>query len=101
MQGLAFRDIPEGTYYAAASLFNKPKPNMPATVTFNVGPDFAHVTPTPEGFPPAQPLCEAAAAAAAAIGQHDGGTVLVAPPPEDTQGAALDPAGAAGPSGAC
>ena len=58
-QGVAYKDLLEGTYYAAASLFTKPRsidPDALATVTFNFGPDFAHAPPQPEGFPAAQPM---------------------------------------------
>lgn len=57
-QGVAFQDILEGTYYAAGSLFTKPDPDAPASITFNFGPEFKHSPPQPEGLPPARPFCE-------------------------------------------
>lgn len=44
-QGAAFSDIPDGTYYPAASLFTLPSQTQGATVTFNFGPDFAFPPP--------------------------------------------------------
>lgn len=58
LQGPAFTDILEGTYYAAASLFSKPRPDKPASVRFNFGPDFKFGPPAVEGLPAARPFCE-------------------------------------------
>ena len=58
VQGIAFRDLLEGTYYAAASLFTKPKPAQPAAVSFNFGPAFAHPPPQVPDFPAARPFSE-------------------------------------------
>lgn len=44
-QGPAFTDIPEGTYYPAASLFTMPEQSEGATVVFNFGPDFKYPPP--------------------------------------------------------
>eukprot|EP00892_Ulva_mutabilis_P001930 jgi/Ulvmu1/11738/UM008_0151.1 len=57
-QGPAFTDILEGTYYAAASLFTKPKPDKPASVRFNFGPEFKFGPPNVDGLPAAKPFCE-------------------------------------------
>lgn len=78
VQGVAFEGLLEGTYYAAASLFTKPKPTAPACVAFNFGPDFKHPLLQPEGYPAAQPFCNVQPAAS----EPDGGTVIV-PPPHD------------------
>ncbi|KAL3701923.1 hypothetical protein R1sor_019945 [Riccia sorocarpa] len=40
-QGVAFRDINDGTYYPAASLYTLPNQNF-ARVTFNFGPEFKY-----------------------------------------------------------
>lgn len=58
LQGIAFRDLLEGTYYATASLFTKPKPEQPAAVTFNFGPQFSHPPPSVPDFPAARPFSE-------------------------------------------
>lgn len=58
LQGPAFTDILEGTYYAAASLFTKPRPDKAASARFNFGPDFKFGPPVVEGLPPARPFCE-------------------------------------------
>jgi hypothetical protein len=57
-QGIAFQDLLEGTYYAAASLFTKPKVEHPASVTFNFGPDFKFPSPEVPDFPAAKPFSE-------------------------------------------
>ncbi|BDA44791.1 Set1/Ash2 histone methyltransferase complex subunit ASH2 [Coccomyxa sp. Obi] len=57
-QGVAFRDITEGTYYPAASLYTLPEQTEGATVTFNFGPDFAFPPPAVEGCLPARPVSE-------------------------------------------
>ena len=41
-QGLAYEDIPEGTYYPTASLFTLPGQAPPAKVRLNFGPAFTH-----------------------------------------------------------
>lgn len=58
MQGAAFKDIPEGTYYAAASLFTAPKPEKMASLTFNFGPDFKFGPPAEPDLPLAKPFCD-------------------------------------------
>eukprot|EP00775_Hariotina_reticulata_P001810 gene1810-2143_t len=45
LQGVAFKDIPEGTYYPAASLFTLPEQEQGACVQFNFGPDFKFPPP--------------------------------------------------------
>ncbi|EIE21563.1 hypothetical protein COCSUDRAFT_48164 [Coccomyxa subellipsoidea C-169] len=57
-QGAAYRDIFEGTYYPAASLYTLPEQTEGATVTFNFGPDFAFPAPEVEGCPPARPASD-------------------------------------------
>jgi type IV secretory pathway VirB10-like protein len=60
VQGIAYRDLLEGTYYAAASLFTKPlrAGERPAAVTFNLAPPFQFPPPVPNGFPTAQPFSD-------------------------------------------
>lgn len=41
-QGPAYVDIPEGTYYPAASLYTMPEQTEGVTVAFNFGPNFAY-----------------------------------------------------------
>jgi len=81
-QGVAYRDLLEGCYYPAASLFTRHRQAEGATVTFNFGPDFKYAPPRVEGWPEARPVSElagqpppatggAAAAAAAAGGGEE------------------------------
>ncbi|KAA6425420.1 MAG: Set1 Ash2 histone methyltransferase complex subunit ASH2 [Trebouxia sp. A1-2] len=58
MQGIAYRDINEGTYSPAASIYTLPEQKDGATVTFNFGPDFEHTLPELQGCPPARPVAE-------------------------------------------
>lgn len=58
LQGAAFKDIPEGTYYAAASLFTAPKPDKMASATFNFGPEFKFGPPKDQDLPTAKPFCD-------------------------------------------
>jgi hypothetical protein len=58
LQGIAFHDLPEGTYYATASLFTKPKPDTPATLSFNFGPAFKYPMHEVAGLPQPRPFCE-------------------------------------------
>jgi len=44
-QGPAYKDIPEGTYYPAASLYTMPEQTEGVTVAFNFGPHFAYPPP--------------------------------------------------------
>lgn len=44
-QGPAFTNIPEGTYYPAASLYTMPEQAEGASLTFNFGPDFVFLPP--------------------------------------------------------
>lgn len=60
LQGVAFTDILEGTYYPAASLYTRHKQQEGATVTFNFGPSFKHALPRVEGWPEARAVCELA-----------------------------------------
>lgn len=68
-QGAAFSDIPDGTYYPAASLFTLPSQTQGATVTFNFGPDFAFPPPEVPGCPAPRPMCEAAEQPEAVVAQ--------------------------------
>ncbi|KAL3157668.1 hypothetical protein ABBQ32_012107 [Trebouxia sp. C0010 RCD-2024] len=59
VQGIAYRDIKEGTYSPAASMYTDPtKQKEGAVVTFNFGPDFAYLPPQLDGYPPARPVAE-------------------------------------------
>jgi hypothetical protein len=58
-QGPAFTDIPEGTYYPAASLFTLPEQSEGATVEFNFGPDFKYPPPQVCGSPQWDPSAQA------------------------------------------
>ncbi|KAL3159696.1 hypothetical protein ABBQ38_010102 [Trebouxia sp. C0009 RCD-2024] len=59
VQGIAYRDIKEGTYSPAASMYTDPtKQKDGAVVTFNFGPDFAYLPPQLDGYPPARPVAE-------------------------------------------
>jgi hypothetical protein len=73
LQGVAFSDICEGTYYPAASLYTRHRQAEGATVTFNFGPEFKHAPPRVEGWPDARPVCELAGAPPAAAGAAAGG----------------------------
>ena len=41
MQGVAFRDVPQGEYFPSGSLYTLPDPAQLAALRFNFGPDFA------------------------------------------------------------
>lgn len=58
MQGIAYRDINEGTYSPAASIYTLPEQKDGATATFNFGPDFEYPLPELERCPPARPVAE-------------------------------------------
>jgi Set1/Ash2 histone methyltransferase complex subunit ASH2 len=75
LQGVAFRDVLEGTYYPAASVYTRHSQAEGATVTFNFGPDFKHAPPRVGGWPAPRPLYELAGPPppAAEGGQGDGG----------------------------
>eukprot|EP00240_Pyramimonas_obovata_P001044 CAMPEP_0118930446 /NCGR_PEP_ID=MMETSP1169-20130426/7130_1 /TAXON_ID=36882 /ORGANISM="Pyramimonas obovata, Strain CCMP722" /LENGTH=473 /DNA_ID=CAMNT_0006872805 /DNA_START=10 /DNA_END=1431 /DNA_ORIENTATION=- len=61
MLGVAFRDIIEGTYFPAASLYTQPNPAKLAEVRFNFGPDFIHPpVAIKEGLPVPKPISEIA-----------------------------------------
>lgn len=86
VQGVAFKDILEGSYYPMASVFTLPEQKEGATVTFNFGPDFKYSPPVIEGCPAAAPVsviparqqaaaeAEEAAALAGAAAAVGGGT---------------------------
>lgn len=97
LQGPAFTGILEGTYYAAASLFTKPRPDKAASVRFNFGPDFKFGPPVVEGLPQARPFCEVPPKPPP-VPDEDGtvtvGKTVVAvvkPPPDDGPAQAPDP----------
>jgi Set1/Ash2 histone methyltransferase complex subunit ASH2 len=56
LQGVAIRDLLEGTYFPTASLYTLPQQKEGATVTFNFGPDFKFPPPSIEGCPAAEPV---------------------------------------------
>lgn len=58
LQGVAFRDVAEGKYYPAGSLYTLPEQTEGATLTFNFGPNFKYPCPAVEGVPEPQPACE-------------------------------------------
>lgn len=60
LQGVAYADILEGTYYPAASLYTKHAQAEGATVSFNFGPDFKFAPPRVEGWPEARAVAELA-----------------------------------------
>mmetsp|Transcript_34775 Transcript_34775/g.88072 ORF Transcript_34775/g.88072 Transcript_34775/m.88072 type:complete len:333 (-) Transcript_34775:313-1311(-) len=80
LQGPAFTDFPDGTYYPAASLYTLPTQTQGACVTFNFGPDFAYPMPEVPGCPAPRPMCEAAE------------TKAPTPPPEQPPAAAPEAA---------
>lgn len=96
--GVAYRDLSEGTYYPAVSLYNKPADAELPRVRVNFGPDFRFQFPADAaGVPPPAPgsdlvqLSQKVAAAKAAMKQQ--------PEQQGGEGAdgsaqALDPAGA-------
>ncbi|KAK9826245.1 hypothetical protein WJX74_002181 [Apatococcus lobatus] len=59
-QGIAYRDIPEGTYCPAASIFTHPDQTAGATLTFNFGPDFAYAPPQLQDIAEARPVSDLA-----------------------------------------
>lgn len=91
LQGVAFRDIPEGTYYPIASLFTLPQQKEGATVSLNFGPDFKYAPPAIEGCPAAEPLSVLPAKQAAAAEAEEAAALA---------GAAAAAAAGAGDSGA-
>eukprot|EP00891_Asterochloris_glomerata_P008135 jgi/Astpho2/8135/e_gw1.00120.119.1_t len=58
LQGTAYRDLKEGTYCPAVSLYTLPDQAEGATVTLNFGPDFHFNPPPVEGCPPAKPISD-------------------------------------------
>lgn len=58
-QGVAFKDLPEGTYYPAASLFTIPSQQQAAAcATFNFGPAFKHPPPSTDDYQVPRPFSE-------------------------------------------
>lgn len=60
-QGIAYRDMVEGTYCPAVSLYTLPEQAEGATLSVNFGPGFAHAPPELEGVPAARPVADLAA----------------------------------------
>lgn len=104
LQGVAFRDVLEGTYYPTASLFTAQKQKEGAKVTFNFGPDFKFLPPAVEGCPAAAPMSDIPgkqqAAAEAEEAAALAGAAAVTGSNADTAAAAITPAvsAAGGPS---
>jgi Set1/Ash2 histone methyltransferase complex subunit ASH2 len=108
LQGPAFKDILEGTYYPTASLFTAQKQKDGAKVLFNFGPDFKYPPPTVDGCPAAAPMSDIPAKQAAAAEAEEAalagaaaaaGSVLAASEAGATAAAAagqLEAGGAAG-----
>lgn len=71
LQGVAFRDVLEGTYYPTASLFTAQKQKDGARVSFNFGPDFKFPPPAVEGCPTAAPMSDIPAQQAAAAAAEE------------------------------
>lgn len=71
LQGVASRDVLEGTYYPTASLFTAQKQKDGARVSFNFGPDFKFPPPAVEGCPPAAPMSDIPAQQAAAAAAEE------------------------------
>ena len=83
-RGPAFKNILEGTYYAAGSLFTAPNPKAPASLRFNFGPNFKFPLKLEEGFPVPKPFCEAAdALGGSAKSRHPADMPAAAPPVTD------------------
>ena len=57
-QGVAFRNVMKGSYYAAASLFTLPEQIEGASVQLNAGPNFVYDMLQPEGCGAPRALCE-------------------------------------------
>lgn len=63
LQGVAYQDFLEGTYYPSAALYTLPKQAEGASVRFNFGPDFQFPAPVIDGWPEPLPVCALPAAA--------------------------------------
>eukprot|EP00803_Ostreobium_quekettii_P001212 evm.model.scf_206EXC.8 EVM.evm.TU.scf_206EXC.8 scf_206EXC:80995-86740(-) len=71
-QGEAYRDILEGTYCPAASIYTLPEQTDGATLTFNFGPDFEYGPPEVEGIPCGRPASDLATASSPKADDKDG-----------------------------
>jgi hypothetical protein len=71
LQGVAYADISEGTYYPAAALYTRHRQADGATVTFNFGPNFQFPPPRVEGWPEARPVSDLAGPPPAVAGSGD------------------------------
>lgn len=110
LQGPAFRDILEGTYYPTASLFTAQKQKDGAKVSFNFGPDFKYPPPAVDGCPEAAPMSdvpaiqakatEAEEAAALAGAAAVAGSAVAAAEAGSAAAGQADGGGAAGADGA-
>lgn len=69
LQGVAYTDIFQGTYYPAASLYTMPSQTDGAAVTFNFGPDFKYPPVQVAGGPPAQAMSTVPGIIAATVPQ--------------------------------
>mmetsp|Transcript_1749 Transcript_1749/g.4454 ORF Transcript_1749/g.4454 Transcript_1749/m.4454 type:complete len:307 (+) Transcript_1749:122-1042(+) len=58
LQGMAYRDVTEGKYYPAGSIYTLPEQAEGATLCFNYGPAFKYPCPVVEGLPEPRPVCE-------------------------------------------
>lgn len=100
LQGEAFRDIPEGTYYPTVSLFTLQRQKEGAKVAFNFGPEFKFPPPVLEGCPAAAPMSDvparqqAAAAAEEAAAMADPAAAAGSNPPAQQPDAPLAAAAA-------
>eukprot|EP00798_Chlamydomonas_sp_ICE-L_P021831 gene21831-28858_t len=76
-QGVAYKDLLEGTYYPSASLYTLPEQSEGSTVTFNFGPEFAFEPPDIESCPPVKAVSELATVAAESVVPVSFGSTLV------------------------
>lgn len=106
-QGVAARDVLEGTYYPTVSLFTLPDQAEGASVSLNFGPNFKFTPSAVEGCPAAEPVSILPAKAAAAEAQREaeldavvGDDGTPAPADEGEDGVAAAPIAAAVEDGA-
>mmetsp|Transcript_5464 Transcript_5464/g.13338 ORF Transcript_5464/g.13338 Transcript_5464/m.13338 type:complete len:305 (+) Transcript_5464:298-1212(+) len=85
LQGVAFRDLPEDTYYPAGSLYTLPNQAEGASIEFNFGPEFKFQPPELEGLPSALPVCRLAEPADAAAEPAGGDEQQPQQPPPQQQ----------------
>lgn len=82
-QQAAYIDIPEGTYYPAASLYSLPKQAENPRVTFNFGPNFTFQPPTLEICPAFRAFCELSSAASQAGPASEAPSAAPTPRPDE------------------